>query len=185
VSSVHLAAGFITAACPRRWAAGANKLKADATWAREPTRRRLLSDVQYSIGTPSNPERRLRSDWPPAGMRGWVISSAVRYHDSGRSPPRPPAGRFCPRICTPSCWSGAVNTSLSLSTASARGRAHLWGPPEGVEQYTFIRHFDRWYARDHVPLELHPVRDSGVFFNFWPEGLAPGARVSRAVIGVV
>ena len=75
--------------------------------------------------------------------------------------------------------SGAVNYELTPKYSIGLRQSFDFGTNQRVlSDYTFIRHFDRFYAA--ITFRVDYIgEDSGVFFNVWPEGLAPGATSSE------
>ncbi len=62
-------------------------------------------------------------------------------------------------------------------TISARQSFDFGGDQSVLTDYSLIRHFDRWYAA--ISVRVDYIGDSnGIFFNVWPEGLAPGSTSS-------
>jgi len=152
-----------------------NSVNADATWRVSDTTA-ILADAQYSldkavlttasIGLAANRDQRL----------GYFIG--IRYIDSGNYFPITAAGTPLKKGLQSAVLTGALTYELTPDyTISARQSFDFGGNQSVLTDYSIIRHFDRWYAAFSVRIDY--IGDSnGIFFNVWPEGLAPGATSS-------
>ncbi len=153
-----------------------DSINADATWRVSDTTA-ILSDMQYSMDSSKLTTASIGLAASRDSRLGYFIG--LRYIDSGEFAPETASGTFLPVDLHSVVLSGAINYELSPKYSIGARQSFDFGTSQRVlSNYTFIRHFDRWYAA--ITFRVDYIgQDSGVFFNFWPEGLAPGATSSE------
>ncbi|MDB5319450.1 MAG: hypothetical protein JWN40_1081 [Phycisphaerales bacterium] len=153
-----------------------NSLNADATWRVSDTTA-ILSDVQYNMDASKLSTASIGLAASRDARMGYF--AGLRYIDSGEFSPQTASGTFLPKDLHSVVLSGAINYELTPKYSIGARQSFDFGTNQRVlSDYTFIRHFDRWYAA--ITFRVDYIgQDSGFFFNFWPEGLAPGATSSE------
>ncbi|HEY7115492.1 MAG TPA: hypothetical protein VH475_02840 [Tepidisphaeraceae bacterium] len=153
-----------------------NSINADAIWRVSDTTA-ILADAQYnmdertlstaSIGLASSRDERL----------GYFVG--VRYIDSGEFAPQAADGTFLVKDLHSVVVTGAINYEITPKYIVAAKQSFDFGTDQKVlSNYSFIRHFDRWYAS--ITFRVDYIGDeSGVFFNVWPEGLGTASTASE------
>jgi lipopolysaccharide assembly outer membrane protein LptD (OstA) len=153
-----------------------NSINSDFTWRVSDTTA-ILADAQYnmdkstlstaSIGLAASRDVRVQ------------YFVGVRYIDSSEFAPLAAGGAFIPKDLHSVVLTGAMNYELSPKYTVAFKQSFDFGTNQKVESnYSFIRHFDRWYAS--ITFRVDYIgQDSGVFFNVWPEGLGTAASTSE------
>jgi hypothetical protein len=152
-----------------------NSINADATWRVSDTTA-ILSDLQYSLDDSTLATASIGLAAARDERLGYFIG--LRYIDSGTYTPITAAGTPAEKDLHSVVLTGAINYDLtSKYTISARQSFDFGTSEKVLSDYTIIRHFDRWYAA--ITFRVDYIgEDSGVFFNVWPEGIAPGATSS-------
>jgi lipopolysaccharide assembly outer membrane protein LptD (OstA) len=152
-----------------------NSLNADATWRVSDTTA-ILADVQYSLDESTLTTASIGLAASRDERMGYFVG--LRYIDSGEFAPQTASGTFLPKDLHSVVLTGAISYELTPKYSVAARQSFDFGTNQKVlSNYTLIRHFDRWYAAITFRVD-YLGEDSGVFFNFWPEGIAPGATSS-------